>query len=213
MSFLVSPGVHVKEIDLTNVVPSVDTTIGAIAGPFRKGPVSSITEITSENDLVSIFGKPHASNFEFFFTAANFLKYSQTLKVVRAESAIVNAGANSGVLIRDTDHYLASFAAGEGSHGEWTARTAGTWANGIKVEICATADAYEQNLAANNLVNGAASAGAETITVDDADASGYAFNVGDMISFYSDSSGTVTIDDFNEYEVTAINTGTNVLSI
>ena len=213
MSFLVSPGVHVKEIDLTNVVPSVDTTIGAIAGPFRKGPVSSITEITSENDLVSIFGKPHASNFEFFFTAANFLKYSQTLKVVRAESAIVNAGANSGVLIRDTDHYLASFAAGEGSHGEWTARTAGTWANGIKVEICATADAYEQNLAANNLVNGAASAGAETITVDDADSSGYAFNIGDMISFYSDSSGTVTIDDFNEYEVTAINTSTNVLSI
>ena len=46
MSFLVSPGVHVKEIDLTNVVPAVDTTIGAIAGPFRKGPVSSITEIT-----------------------------------------------------------------------------------------------------------------------------------------------------------------------
>ena len=91
MSFLVSPGVHVREIDLTNVVPSVDTTIGAIAGPFRKGPVSSITTITSENDLVTIFGKPHASNFEFFFTAANFLKYSQTLRVVRAESAIVNA--------------------------------------------------------------------------------------------------------------------------
>ena len=34
MSFLVSPGVHVKEIDLTNVVPSVDTTIGALAGVF-----------------------------------------------------------------------------------------------------------------------------------------------------------------------------------
>ena len=43
MSFLVSPGVHVKEIDLTNVVPSVDTTIGAIAGPFEKGPVSKVT--------------------------------------------------------------------------------------------------------------------------------------------------------------------------
>ena len=42
MSFLVSPGVHVREIDLTNVVPSVQTTIGAIAGPFEKGPVSSV---------------------------------------------------------------------------------------------------------------------------------------------------------------------------
>ena len=40
MSFLVSPGVHVREIDLTNVVPSVQTTIGAIAAPFEKGPVS-----------------------------------------------------------------------------------------------------------------------------------------------------------------------------
>ena len=213
MSFLVSPGVHVKEIDLTNVVPAVDTTIGAIAGPFQKGPVSSITTITSENDLVTIFGKPQGDNFEWWYTAANFLKYSNQIEVVRTESAIVNAGANSGVLIRDTDHYLASFSTGQGSHGEWTARTAGTWANGIKVEICATADAYEQNLSSNNQVNGAASAGAETVTVDDADASGYAFNVGDLVSFYSDSSGTVTIDDFNEYEVTAINTSTNVLSI
>jgi hypothetical protein len=55
MSFLVSPGVHVKEIDLTNVVPSVDTTIGAIAGPFEKGPVSSIVTITSEADLLLVF--------------------------------------------------------------------------------------------------------------------------------------------------------------
>ena len=55
MSFLVSPGVHVKEIDLTNVVPSVDTTIGALAGPFEKGPVSKVTTITSETDLVKNF--------------------------------------------------------------------------------------------------------------------------------------------------------------
>ena len=213
MSFLVSPGVHVKEIDLTNVVPSVDTTIGAIAGPFRKGPVSSITTITSENDLVTIFGKPHASNFEFFFTAANFLKYSQTLRVVRAESAIVNAGANSGILIRDTDHYLNSFSTGQGSHGEWAARTAGTWGNSIKVEICAEADAYEQVASASVRVNGAASAGATSVTVDDADASGETFNVGDLISFYSDSAAATPVDERNEYEVTAINTSTNVLSI
>ena len=213
MSFLVSPGVHVKEIDLTNVVPSVDTTIGAIAGPFRKGPVSSITTITSENDLVTIFGKPHASNFEFFFTAANFLKYSQTLRVVRAESAIVNAGANSGILIRDTDHYLNSFSTGQGSHGEWAARTAGTWGNSIKVEICAEADAYEQVASASTRVNGAASAGATSVTVDDADASGETFNVGDLISFYSDSAAATPVDERNEYEVTAINTSSNVLTI
>ena len=215
MSFLVSPGVHVREIDLTNVVPSVQTTIGAIAAPFQKGPVSSVVSVSSEEELVALFGKPQGTSnaFESWFSAANFLQYSDHLKVVRCESAVVNAGANSGILIRDDDHYEASFSTGQGSHGEWTARTAGTWGNSIGVQICATADAFEQNFSTNQLVNGAASAGAETVTVDDADASGYAFNVGDLISFYSDNSGTVPVDEFNEYEVTAINTSTNVLSI
>jgi hypothetical protein len=134
--------------------------------------------------------------------------------VVRAESAIVNAGANSGILIRDLDHYDASFSTGQGSHGEWAARTAGTWGNGIKVEICATATAFEQDLSTNNLVNQAdVAVGDTTIAVDDADASGYAFNVGDLISFYSDTANTVSVDDFNEYQVTAINTSTNALTV
>ena len=216
MGFLVSPGVQVNEVDLTNVVPAVATSIGAIAGAFQKGPVSSVVNISSEEELVEIFGKPvtTGNQFETFFSAANFLKYTDSLKVVRAESAILNAGADSGILIRDDDHYLASFSTGQGSHGEWAARTAGTWANGIKVEICATGTGYEQDLSTNNLVNTSTSAVGDTsIIVDDADASGYAFNVGDLISFYSDTSNTVAVDDFNEYQVTAINTSTNALTI
>ena len=58
MAFLVSPGVQVNEIDLTNVVPAVATSIGAIAGAFEKGPVSTIVNISSEEELVEIFGKP-----------------------------------------------------------------------------------------------------------------------------------------------------------
>ena len=86
MAFLVSPGVQVREIDLTNVIPAVSTSIGAIAGPFEKGPVSSVTTISSEEQLVSIFGKPNSSNFEFFFTAANFLQYSDALRIVLKSS-------------------------------------------------------------------------------------------------------------------------------
>ena len=56
MGFLVSPGVQVNEVDLTNVVPAVATSIGAIAGAFQKGPVSSIVNISSEEELVEIFG-------------------------------------------------------------------------------------------------------------------------------------------------------------
>ena len=215
MSFLVSPGVHVREVDLTNVVPAVATSIGAIAGAFQKGPVSSVTTIGSEEELVKIFGKPQTSSnqFETFFTATNFLQYANNLKVVRVESGILNAGANSGILIRDDDHYQASFDTGQGSHGEWAARTAGTWGNSIGVQICASATAYEQVLGASYLTVTEDAVGSTSIEVDDVDASGEAFNVGDLISFYSDSAGSTPVDEYNEYEVTAINTVSNVLTI
>ena len=109
MGFLVSPGVQVKEIDLTNIVPAVQTNVAAFAGPFLKGPVGRVTSISSEAELVSIFGKPNNNNFEYFFTAANFLQYSNALRVVRIESGLLNACSESGLLIRDTEHYLASF--------------------------------------------------------------------------------------------------------
>ena len=215
MAFLVSPGVQVREIDLTNVVPAVATSIGAIAGCFQKGPVSSVTNISSEEELLEIFGKPLSTSnqFETWFTAANFLQYSDSLKVVRAGTGHLNAGANSGILIRDDDHYEASFQDGQGSHGEWAARTAGTWANGIGIQICATATSYEQELGGSYLINGAGAIGDTSVTIDDVDASGNAFNVGDLISFFSDSGHDTPIDDFNEYEVTAINTSSNVLTI
>jgi hypothetical protein len=188
MSFLVSPGVHVKEIDLTNVVPSVDTTIGALAGPFTKGPVSKIVTLTSEADLVKNFGKPHTSNFEWWFTASNFLKYSNTLKVVRASSGFLNAGEASGVLLKNDDIYLADYftETGDGTvtSNDWYAKSPGTWGNSMRLNVCPSATAYEQDLGSNNLVNGAGAIGDKTITVDDADASGFAFQVGDMIKFH-----------------------------
>jgi hypothetical protein len=194
MAFLVSPGVQVREIDLTNVIPAVSTSIGAIAGPFEKGPVSSVTTISSEEQLVSIFGKPNSSNFEFFFTAANFLQYSDALRIVRPESAVLNAGANSGILIRDDDHYEASFDGGEGSHGEWAARTAGTHGNGIGVDICGGKRAFTQPLGTLNLVNGAGAVGDLSITVDNQDATDATIAAGDIISFQTNNSITAVVN-------------------
>jgi hypothetical protein len=194
MAFLVSPGVQVREIDLTNVIPAVSTSIGAIAGPFEKGPVSSVTTISSEEQLVSIFGKPNSSNFEFFFTAANFLQYSDALRIVRPESAVLNAGANSGILIRDDDHYEASFAGGEGSHGEWAARSAGTHGNGIGVDICGGKRAFTQPLGTLNLVNGAGAVGDLSITVDNQDATDATIAAGDIISFQTNNSITAVVN-------------------
>jgi hypothetical protein len=84
MAFQLSAGVNVSEIDLTTVVPSVATSIGAIAGEFAWGPINEIVTISDELRLAERFGKPTSDNYETWFTAANFLAYSNNLKVVRA---------------------------------------------------------------------------------------------------------------------------------
>ena len=203
MGFQVSPGVQVKEVDLTNIVPAVSTTIGAVCGPFEKGPVSEITSISSEKQLVEVFGKPNANNFEYFFTAANFLQYSNSLRVVRTESTLKNASSGgSGILIRNTLHYQESFADGQGTHGTWSARTAGIHANGIKIDICDKNNFSEMS---NKQVNDASASAAEaTITMDAFDAADFA--VGEVIEFYSDAGGTVfaTGHEAQKYEITAV---------
>ena len=56
MAFQVSPGVQVREIDVTNVVPAVSSSIGGFAGEFSWGPVDEVRTITSEKELVGVFG-------------------------------------------------------------------------------------------------------------------------------------------------------------
>ena len=202
MSFLVSPGVRVREIDLTNVVPAVATSIGAIASAFEKGPVGSIVNITSEEELIKIFGKPKndSNQFENFFTAANFLSYTDALKVVRVESGITNATANgAGLLIRDDDHYDNDFDNGQASVGEWTARTAGTHGNAVGVSICASATAYEQS--AVTTTSATEAAGQTVISVTDASV----FGVGDIVNF--GETGNI------EYETTATSTTDSTITI
>ena len=207
MPFQLSPGVLVKEIDLTNVVPAVATSIGAMAGAFQKGPVGEITAIGSEQELVKVFGKPNGSNFETWFTAANFLQYGNALRIVRAESGITNATANdNGLLIKNTTDYLNNYSAGQGSVGEWAARTAGTHGNSLGVSVCHNATAYEQTFSGIagtlGVTTGTPAIGATTVGVDtgggSAGAGGAAFNVGDIVHF-QEASG-------QEYEVTAIST-------
>lgn len=84
MAVQLSPGVNVSEIDLTTIVPSVATSTGAIAGLFLWGPVGERVLIDTEDRLVARFGKPTNFNAETFFTAANFLSYTNALYVSRA---------------------------------------------------------------------------------------------------------------------------------
>jgi hypothetical protein len=84
MSFQVSAGINVSEIDLTTIVPAVSTTDGAIGGVFRWGPVEERLLVDNENTLVSRFGKPSNLNAETWLTAASFLGYGNRLHVSRA---------------------------------------------------------------------------------------------------------------------------------
>ena len=130
MAFQVSPGVAVKEIDLTNVVPAVSTSIGGIAGAFNWGPVEEIRTVSSEKELASLFGTPDDNTFSYFMQAASFLKYGNALKVVRAASGHLNATTGgSGVLIKNRDHYENEVTLS--GQGTWAAKYPGVLAPGI----------------------------------------------------------------------------------
>ena len=98
MAFQVSPGVEVKEIDLTNVIPAVSSSIGAFAGHFSWGPVGETQTVSSEKELAAMYGTPGTGNYTSFLQAASFLKYSNTLVVSRASdsNARNSAGGSSG---------------------------------------------------------------------------------------------------------------------
>lgn len=157
MAFQVSPGVNVSEIDLTTVVPGVATTVGALAGVFRWGPVGERVLIDSENKLIDVFGKPTTFNAETFFTAANFLGYGNALFVARAAnttdssaSGALNAIANTGaanvanVAVKNRDDYdsKASFESGV----LYVAKYPGELGNSLRISVCDSATSYESTI-------------------------------------------------------------------
>lgn len=142
MAFQLSAGVNVSEVDLTTVIPSVATSTGAIVAPFAWGPCSEVTTISDEVRLVSTFGKPNSDNYEYWFSAANFLSYGNNLKVVRAVDTTPatrsnNATANgTTVLIRNEDEWTANQQSNaDGAFGGWAARFPGELGNSLKVSI------------------------------------------------------------------------------
>ena len=150
MAFQLSPGVNVSEIDLTTIVPSVATSIGGIAGNFNWGPVNEVVTISNEVQLVSRFGKPDTTNYEYWFSAANFLAYSNNLKIVRSANttSTLNATANaSGILIENESDYVNNHeGAVNTTYGPFAARWAGALGNSLRVSICPSSQAYSANL-------------------------------------------------------------------
>ena len=136
MAFQVSPGVQVNEIDATNVVPAVSTSIGGFAGSFNWGPVGEVLTVGSENELAEKFGSPDNNTAKYFLVAASFLKYGNALKVVRVASGHDNATADgTGQLIKNNDDYVNNYADGSLSKGNWVAKYPGELGNSLKVSM------------------------------------------------------------------------------
>lgn len=156
MPFQLSPGVNVTEIDLTTIVPAVSSSVGAIAGVFNWGPVNERVLIDSETNLVSVFGKPNSNNAETWFTAANFLGYTDSLYVVRAANTTYsnitgtwNAFANADFvgtppIIKNKQDFEIQSEFDNNLY--YVARYPGALGNSLRVSVCDSANAYTSTI-------------------------------------------------------------------
>jgi len=139
---LASPGILVKEIDLTlgRIDPTSDK-IGGIVGPFAKGPVGTPVLIVNENDLLNTFGKPYNTDkqYETWLTASSYLAYGGSLNVIRADSTHLRnsfVGTASSVRIKSVENYeQLGYDENIISNVTVAARNPGSWADNIKIGI------------------------------------------------------------------------------
>ena len=209
MAFQVSPGVQVKEIDLSNVVPAVSSTRGAFAGIFQWGPVDEVKTVSDGQQLVDEFYKPANTDAasEDFYSAESFLKYGSSLSVVRINSTglkSANSGDHNSILIKNADNYINSFKSGQasGTAGQFTARCPGALGNSLSVSVCASSNAYfNDNVSLVDDTSNYA-VGATAITVD----AGASFLKGDLIKFQNHSQlYSVTNISSNTLTIKAVN--------
>jgi len=136
-----SPGVLVREIDLTvGRSDNVLDNIGAIAGPFKLGPIDEPTTITTQQELIDVFGTPQNNDrqYEYWMTASEYLTYGGILSVVRSDgSSLVNANAGVGIgssaslKIKSYDDYQENYTTSADYY--YAARNPGEWGNQLKV--------------------------------------------------------------------------------
>lgn len=144
-----SPGLNTSEINLTTTIPSVATTTGAIVGVFNWGPVKERILISSETNLINRFGKPNDENAETFFSASDFLAYSNSLWTVRVVSSTAyNAGVVATQIINETDAKAVVST-------DFVAKYPGLLGNNIKTSVCPSAAAFSSAVSGINISLGA----------------------------------------------------------
>ena len=144
---LVSPGTKVREVDLTiGRVDAINEQVGAIAGPFEKGPVDVPTLIETEQDLLATFGEPKEDDaqYEYWMTASSYLSYGGVLRVVRADSSTLNNANDQSatVKIKNYEDYVNSYS--NVTSFKYAAKYPGRCLNDLKV--CVIDDFADQRI-------------------------------------------------------------------
>jgi hypothetical protein len=83
---LLSPGIAVREFDLTGVAPNVETSLSGFVGAFKWGPVGKPVRVQDEGQLAGIYGVPDIDMAVDYFSCNQFLRYSGNLIINRAIS-------------------------------------------------------------------------------------------------------------------------------
>ena len=129
-----SPGVVVQERDLTTITTLSTANVGVLAGPFDQGPVEEIIDISNERELAERFGKPNDYNYEYWYTAAQYLSYGGVLKTIRVASTALKNAVDTGTapLIKNLQNYETNYQDANNTW-TWAARTPGALGNSIGV--------------------------------------------------------------------------------
>lgn len=161
---LSSPGVEVREIDLTGVVPAAASTVGAYAGRFNWGPMEVPVLVSSEDELGRLFSTPKASFAAdaveanslavSFLTAASYLAYADALRVSRvanindatpannAVNSVSSLSSGAAVLVKNVDDFNAKVALGSLDNHFLIGKYAGSLGNSVGVSAVFTPDQY-----------------------------------------------------------------------
>lgn len=84
---MLSPQVSFTEVDATQYIKGVATSIGATVIDAHWGVCDEIVQISNEQQLVAAFGKPSNTKFKDWYSCFNFLAYANDLRVVRVVTA------------------------------------------------------------------------------------------------------------------------------
>ena len=219
-----SPAITVKEVDLSGFVPNVQSTTGAFVGNFRWGPAKKATLVDTEATLAEKFGSPTTTGAVDFLSAAQFLRYSSAMFVVRElTSAAKNATSSSTVVtnVNNKDHWdeiKSAFGAdsGDTNVGAWIGKWAGALGNSLKAEISTAAGfaawAYKGEFDAAPGTSAYASARGGSndechiVVVDeDGEISGTVGTVLERFAFVSMASDAKAADGTNNYAADVVN--------